>query len=339
MTNRFIKLGRLSGAVVLFVIGVTPASPQSSYTFFAINPDFPSFHDDLAGCAVADINDEGLIVGGCSDLADNSQVRGFLHDGRRFREIDFARVRTQTAGRMTLQGRADFLPIARSVYQSEFWTQPGTLRSIRPIVTGVTPQSINSQAHVTGTYFNGTRLRGFLQRNGSASGLTFPGSQLTEATGINDVDQVVGDYLDQAGVFRGFSYQDGIYTTIDFPSATDTGATGVNNLGQIVGCYSLCSRGFLYTPQTSAFTSIDVPGAESTQATDINDLGQVIGVYYDGGQLHGFLYDQDGFTTIDAPGAVVTSLYGINNFGQLTGFYAIEISPGVFESRAFVATP
>jgi hypothetical protein len=106
-----------------------------------------------------------------------------------------------------------------------------------------------------------------------------------------------------------------------------------------VGCYSLCNRGFLYNPQTAGFTSIDFPGAVTTQALDINDLGQIVGIYHDGIELRGFLYDQNGFTTIEAPGAIATSIYGINNFGQLTGFYAIESSPGVFEARAFVATP
>jgi uncharacterized membrane protein len=333
MNNR----GLLTGSVVLFLIGVSPASSQNAYTFSAVNPDFSSLHDDLSGCSATDINDEGLIVGGCNDLADNSEFRGFLYDGRRFREIDFSHVRTQTAPTSS-QGRGDFF-FTRSVYQAEFWTQRAARQSMKPIVNGVTPQSINNQAHVTGWYFDGTRLRGFLQRSGRVLGLIFPNSELTEATGINDFDQVVGDYRDQNGVFHGFSYQGGIYTTIDFPSASDTGASGVNNLGQIVGCYSLCSRAFLYTPQTSTFTPIDFPGALGTQASDVNDLGQVIGVYYDGVQLHGFLFDQNGYTTIDAPDAVATNLSGINNVGQLTGSYVIEVSPGIFESRAFVATP
>jgi len=333
------NLRRLAGLVVLLLIGVTPASPSNGYTFFAINADFPSFQDDLFGCAATDLNDEGLIVGGCNDLAHNGQFRGFLYDGRRFSEIDFSHVRTHTASAALLQEHADLFPLARSVYRMAFWAQPAALQSMRPIVNGVTPQSINNHAHVTGWYFDGTRLRGFLKRNGSVFGLTVPNSQLTEPTGINDLDQVVGDYRDQNGVFHGFTYQGGIYTTIDYPSAGDTGATGVNNLGQIVGCYSFCGRGFLYSPQTSAFAPIDFPGAVSTQASDINDLGQIVGVYYDGIQLHGFLYDQGSFTTIDAPGAVLTSLHGVNNLGQLTGYYGIEISPGIFEVHAFVATP
>lgn len=333
------NLRRSAGLVVLLLIGVTPASPSNGYTFFVLNADFPSLQDNLFGCAATDLNDGGLIVGGCNDLAHNSQVRGFLYDGRRFSEIDFAHVRSRTSSAALLRGRADFFPPARSVYQEEFWAQPAALQSMRLIVNGVTPQSINTHAHVTGWYFDGTRLRGFLKRNGRVFGLTVPNSLFTEPTGINDPDQVVGDYLDQNGVFHGFSYEDGVYTTIDFPAAADTGATGVNNLGQIVGCYSLCGRGFLYTPQTVSFTPIDFPGAVSTQPGDINDLGQIVGSYFDGIQLRGFLYDNGDFTTIEAPGAVVTALHGMNNVGQLTGFYVIEISPGVFEAHAFVATP
>lgn len=332
------KLRVFAASVVLLLIGGTPASPSNGYTFFTLAVDFPSPEDSLFGCAASGLNDDGLIVGGCNDSALNSEFRGFLYDGQRFTEIDFSYVRRQTGGVAPRLGREDFFLLAGSVYQAALWAQPGTPQSLRPIVNGVNPQSINSQAHVTGWYFDGTRLRGFLKRNGRVLGLTAPNSQLTEATDINDLDQVVGDFRGQDGAFHGFSYKDGIYTTIDFPSAGDTGATGVNNLGHIVGCYSLCGRGFLYTPQTSAFTPIDFPGAVSTQASDINDLGHIVGVYDDGIRLHGFLYDGNGFTAIDAPGAFLTSLSGINNLGQITGHYVIEVSPGVVEHNAFLAT-
>jgi uncharacterized membrane protein len=329
---------RFAGLVALLVISVTPASPSNGYTFFAIEVDFPSRKDDLFGCAATDLNDEGLIVGGCNDLARNSEFRGFLYDGRRFKEIDFSHVRTRSSSAARQSEVVDTFLLARSVYQATFGADAAALHSMRPSVNGVNPQGINNQAHVTGWYHDGTRLRGFLKKNGRVFELSVPNSPLTEATGINDFDQVVGDY-EQNNVFHGFSYEGGIYTTIDFPGTTDTGASGVNNLGQIVGCYSLCSRGFLYNPQTAGFTSIDFPGAVTTQARDINDLGQIAGFYHDGIRGFGFVYDQNGFTTIEAPGAIGTSVSGINNFGQLTGHYVIESSPGVFEARAFVATP
>jgi len=59
----------------------------------------------------------------------------------------------------------------------------------------------------------------------------------TEAFGINDVGQIVGQYSDLGGT-HGFLLSGGIYTTLDDPLGTHgTVATGINNAGQIVGTY------------------------------------------------------------------------------------------------------
>ena len=326
----------LSAVLVLAFLFLTRSFSQSnSYNFVTLNVDFPSFHDDLFGCAATDLNDYRVIVGGCNDLSQNSDFRGYLYDGRRFREIDFHHVDTGPRGGGANQG----LLIARSVYQSRPFQSLG---STKQIVSGVNPQGINNQEHLTGWYFDlgGTRLHGFLKRNGDVLALTVPNSQLlTEAVGINEFDQVVGDYRGQDGAFHGFRYAEGNYVSFDFPSAPDTGASGINNRGQIVGCYSLCSHGFLSDPTFSTFTTIDIPGALATQARDINDLGQIIGVYStDNITAHGFLYDAQGFRSIDAPGAFITTPFGINNQGQIVGYFVIQKSPSVFEHHAFLVT-
>jgi len=210
---------------------------------------------------------------------------------------------------------------------------------MKHIVNSITPRGINNHGDVSGFYSDGQHVQGFLKLNGRVLKLTVPNSNLTEAVGINDFDEVVGDYRGQDGNFHGFRYSDGNYVSFDFPAAHDTGASGINNLGQIVGCYSLCGRAFLYEPAVSTFTAIDFPGATSTAASDINDRGQIVGVYStDNTTAHGFLYDGNGFTSIDAPGALITNAFGINNLGQIVGFFVVEKSPGVFEHHAFLAT-
>jgi hypothetical protein len=219
-----------------------------------------------------------------------------------------------------------------------FQDVPGAAKQI---ISGVTPQDINNQEDVTGWYFDqgGSGLHGFLKRNGKVFVLTVPNSLLTEAVGINDFDQIVGDYRSQDGRFHGFRYVNGSYLSLDFPNLQDTGASGVNNLGDIVGCYSLCSQGFLYNPTTSIFSTIAVPRAVTTQARDINDHGEIVGVYStDSLTVHGFTYDGHTFSSIDAPGAFLTAPFGINNLGQIVGYYVVQISPGVFEHHAFLAT-
>jgi uncharacterized membrane protein len=338
---------KISFRVVLLllvsVLSVASVSRAGGYTFLTMNIDFPSIHDDLFGCAATATNDRGVIVGGCNDLHQNSELRGFQFDGRRFSELDFHHTKTAPAASADLQDAELFL-LGRSAYQAAPFNGPHAkplpgVRSRKPVIEAINPQDINNQGHVTGWYFDGSRLRGFIKRNGKVAALDIPNAVDTEAVGINDFDQIVGDYRGTDGLFHGFIYKDGNYASLDFAPGEDTGASGVNNLGQIVGCYSLCSHGFLYNTQTSTFTTIDVPGAVLTQARDINDLGQIVGVYFDGETTHGFVYDKNGFQVIDAPGAVVTSVFGINNAGRISGSYVIEKSGGEFEHHAFLAIP
>ena len=324
----------------------TSAAQAIEYTFISLEVDFPSRHEDLFGCTATGINDFGLVVGGCNDLHRNGEFRAFSYNGRRFSEIKFQKAKVPAPKAHNSQEPLHTWAGA-SVYQSRPFQAVGKTGqkislSKRPIVSGITPQDINNQGRVTGWFFDGSRLRGFVKRNGKVFMVAVPESLLTEAIGINDVGQIVGDYRDEDGFFHGFIYENGAYTTIDVPfiSSPDTGALGINNLGEVVGCYSLCSRGFRYDSEALIFTQIDVPGAVLTQATDINDAGQIVGIYsMDGVTVQGFLHDEGGFTSIDVPGSIVTSLSGINNAGQIVGHYLIEDDAGDFEQRAFVATP
>src|SRR3989442_15638948 len=69
----------------------------------------------------------------------------------------------------------------------------------------------------------------------------------TEAFGLNDTGQIVGQYSDLGGT-HGFLLSGRTYTTLDDPSATgDTFAFGMNATGQIVGSYTNATgtHGFL----------------------------------------------------------------------------------------------
>jgi len=90
----------LGVTLVAFLFGASSLSSQqsSAYNFITLDVDFPSSHEDLFGCAATDINDQGLIVGGCNDLNQNNAFRGFLYDVRRFSETDFNHARTDSGG-------------------------------------------------------------------------------------------------------------------------------------------------------------------------------------------------------------------------------------------------
>jgi probable HAF family extracellular repeat protein len=91
----------------------------------------------------------------------------------------------------------------------------------------------------------------------------------TWGRGVNDMDQIVGFYIDATG-FHGFLESGGTYTTIEDPLAThgpdpNTGGTfanGINNAGQIVGGYRNASgeHGFLPSGGAMIVTALRAAG-------------------------------------------------------------------------------
>lgn len=163
----------------------------------------------------------------------------------------------------------------------------------------------------------------------------YPGAVSTTAYKINDAGQVVGIYIDAAGVRHGFLLSGGSYSSIDCPSPYTAGseANGINNLGQIVGVCSApggingvygTSRSFRVDAGVLTFLS-DVPagsyGGGSTFAQAINDNGDIVGWYADAtlSNGHAFLLKGGVYTTFDVPGFGSTYAYGINTAGQIVG--------------------
>jgi len=177
------------------------------------------------------------------------------------------------------------------------------------------------------TAYSGTV--GFIYSDGSYTTLSVAGAFNTEAFGINNAGQIVGDY--QNGVFRqGFLYSGGSFTTLNVPGKQQTMPFDINNAGQVVG-YSNnnngdVTQGFIYSG--GIYTNLTVPGAVKTWAFGINDAGQVVGAYFDGTNNHGYLYTGGIYTTFDVPGAASTAASDINNAGQVVGWFnANNVTP------------
>jgi probable HAF family extracellular repeat protein len=196
------------------------------------------------------------------------------------------------------------------------------------------PNGINDSRVVVGTYsvtqqcvhtFCATPY-GFSWSNGTFTTITFPGSNGTVATGINNNGQIVGNYTTVALTpqkSNGFIYSGGTFTTLDVSGAVLTQPEGINNSGQVVGYFqspsdqSPADHAFLYSGGT--FTTFDDPAATYTEFQSINDSGTITGVAGIGGTTACFVYSAGVFTTID------TSAYpsyfcdsaAINNSGQI----------------------
>lgn len=157
------------------------------------------------------INDSGAIVGDFFDSA--GALHGFVWRAGVFTQID-------------VPGAVDTLP---------------TGINARGDIVGIWDTNINTAGH------------GFvLTKSGQFVTLDEPNAapEGTNADGINDKGEIVGAYIDPAGVVHGFLEADSNFTTVDFPGADATTCQGINNAGQIVGNYiaGTVLAGFRATP-------------------------------------------------------------------------------------------
>src|SRR5215469_16668466 len=89
------------------------------------------------------------------------------------------------------------------------------------------------------------------------------GAVSTQAFGINERGDVVGNYTDAAGSGHGFRWSNGKFTSIDFPGAILTSARAINDADEIAGAYSTSddpngAHGFIL--REGKFVVTDFPG-------------------------------------------------------------------------------
>ena len=103
-----------------------------------------------------------------------------------------------------------------------------------------------------------------------------PNGSNTQAYGINNAGQIVGEY----DFAHGFLYSGGNYTTID-DGTVSTIAWGISGLGQIVGEFTNNGvvDGFRLSGGTYTTLFDTDPAAFSTVAHSINTAGQIVGAY------------------------------------------------------------
>jgi hypothetical protein len=133
--------------------------------------------------------------------------------------------------------------------------------------TAVTAAAINDRDQIAGFDTNAAGVtEGFLRGSGgSVRHLTYPGSSMTQALGLNNRDEVVGVYQ-----------------------------IGTGDAAQ--------THGFTWTPR-SGFKSVDDPnGVGSTTVNGVNDAGVLVGFYADtAGNTHGMLAKPSSGTTLPTP--------------------------------------
>ena len=148
---------------------------------------------------------------------------------------------------------------------------------------------------------------------------------------INELGDIVGEFIDSSGVVRGFvRFSNGSYSApIVDPNDTVgfTEGRGINNFRTVVGDYA-ASDGTLHSFLRfgSTFTEYDVPGAVQTNLLDINELGDLTGGFDpDGsGVFQGFIGHGPTITSFGVPAAASTFTYELNDTRRLAVGYYID---------------
>jgi len=179
---------------------------------------------------------------------------------------------------------------------------------------------INNQGSVSGAYYDGSVLAGYLLQGNTFTPLN-PGGGYTVGWGLNDSNQVVGSY-DAGGVDHGFSWNGASFSDLVVPGSISTQARDVDNQGRIVGWWVDPARfihGFQLVGNT--YTPFDVPGDLSygTRIMGTNDHGWLSGSYGDDTGLHGFVASGSTAWRIDIPGARWTEVRGISDQMVMVG--------------------
>jgi hypothetical protein len=235
-----------------------PPYSQGSY----INENFPG----SAQTQVTALNNGGVTVGFW--VNGKGANHGFYAiNGRHFHQVDFPTTNNANPHFDQLLGVNDS-DVAVGVYTDGQMNNHGYSYNIathrfRPINvsgdTDVTAAAINDLGDVAGFAKNsaGTTEAFLKQSNGRLIRLNFPGASATQAFGVNNGDEVVGQYTvgtENNPPTHGFVWAPGLgFQNVDDPKGVGaTTINGVNDRGDLVGFYTDASGntdGLLATPQ------------------------------------------------------------------------------------------
>jgi len=191
-------------------------------------------------------------------------------------------------------------------------------------LSGTTIFNINNMGQFVGSYSD-TRFHGFVCNDllDSCTTIDHPAGGNTQALGLNDLGQIVGD----PSFFRD---TDGSFSPVAIPGAVSTNPFGINDSELVVGDYSDSggTHGFIQSIGSISFVSIDVTGSSFTRARNINDLGDVVGVFVRHNRANGFLREAGGtLVELGFPGASQTAPSDINNTGAIVGQFFVIAQP------------
>lgn len=188
-------------------------------------------------------------------------------------------------------------------------------------------RGINSSGHIagrSGTLAN-SGTTGFVW-NGAQANLSgvLPGGDFSEATGINDVDEVVGS-SNGADRIRAVRWKNGsgVEDLGTLPGGVASQAFAINASGTAVGLSTgpLGTRAVAWTRQSGVTDLGTLPGGNFSKAMAINDGGVIAGIAKTpSGNTHAVVWTRGVIRDLGVvPPHIETEAFGINNSGEIVG--------------------
>jgi uncharacterized membrane protein len=334
------RLGRAVLSVALACAVVTLAVPGNASARASVPTDAAS--SDLPSVSL------GLVGSGRDHASDRGH--GFVRDARGYRTVDAPGASSTAALGRNNRGQVVGSYLDKRDRFHGFVQRGQHVEDIDvPGAQGTVASKINDDGQIVGYYTNRHATpsaqfeHGFLydpHGRGRVQRIEVPDASATRPFGINNGGQIVGDYVDRAGVSHGFvRHPDGTVTRVDVPGATATQPSDIDDRGRIVGSYvdaaTYAVRGFLREAD-GTITTIDAGPSSFTQLLGINNQGQIVGYALDGRFVaRGFIREPDGSNTpVTFPGTKgATVASDIDDRGGLAGDYGLKRVSGYVGDR------